>query len=223
MARDHQPDMRQSLHTGDLFNSNARPDARPLDPANAPPRRVPMPPALKRNVALRYTPHPNQSFAENLTFAARFAPAIRAIVGPCLLVPTPLSIDRSQAADFMVLTGRDVTIGARVRRNQYAATFAHEFTLCASTHNGTPSEYDKIVAGFGDWFFYGFADTHDGKPPGFVVWYLLDLHAWRAALIRRAPIKCTLKTNPHSGKQFAAFDVTTFGDDLIIASAPPAA
>ena len=53
----------------------------------------------------------------------RYIDAIRAIIGPRLLVTAPWELDRKQNTDLMVLTARDMTIACRVRRPGYASRY----------------------------------------------------------------------------------------------------
>lgn len=194
----------------DLMAFITRRERAPLTVVPSAPTRVPMLP-----------PPVGHTFAENFKWSARFIPQIRAIVGQYLLVQAPLEIDRTEATDLMLFTAADMRIAARVRRARYAVSFPHDFTLSASTRNGSPSEYDKIAEGFADWMFYGFAETDNGRPV-FAGWYLIDLHKWRAAFVRGVAGKSVRRTNPHDKREFIAYDVRTF-PDLLIAGRPPGA
>lgn len=140
-----------------------------------------------------------------------FIPEIKRIVGPHLLVVTPEEIDCKQAADLMVFAARDKRIAARVRRPGFADRYPFEFTIRARRESGAETEQSKIVNGWGDWFFYGFAAA-DGLT--FDRWWLIDLDAFRAALIRRDKHRIKMGTKSNGdGTFFAFFDLRTFPDN----------
>lgn len=152
-------------------------------------------------------------YRKNREWADRFIPQIKRIVGPYLLDTTPNDIDVTQAADLMIFTARDMRIAARVRRPGYSSGFLYEFTIRAQLDNGVKTELQKIVDGWGDWFFYGHADIAEE----FIeYWWLVDLHAFRASLIRTAmngtKVKCGQKSNG-DGTHFKWFDLRSFPDE----------
>lgn len=145
----------------------------------------------------------------------RFIPEIRQIVGPRLLVPSSLEVDRTEAADLVILRGRDMTLACRVRKPGFLQ-YRNEFTVRCKRDSGAKTELEKITEGWGDWMFYGHAND---RQDGFALWWLLDLSAWRAHLIRDKG--CVVRgTKPNGdGTHFAWFDITSFKGDprLVIA------
>lgn len=137
----------------------------------------------------------------------RFIPAIKRIVGPLLLEPADFGRDASEATDLIVLTARDMRIAARIRRLGYADKFGCEFTIRAQRDSGAETELSKIVNGWGDWLFYGHAAETETSIER---WMVIDLHAFRAALIRRnKELKHGDKSNG-DGTFFKWFDVRSF-------------
>lgn len=149
----------------------------------------------------------------NRRWSDAFIPAIKKIVGPLLLEESSFEVDTTQAADLIVLNARDKKIAARVRRLGYAERYPFEFTIRAKLDSGTRTELEKMVDGFGDWMFYGHAHE-DGM--NISRWMVINLPAWRAALIRKkAP--CEKKSNG-DGTHFVAFDVRMLPESFLIAS-----
>lgn len=145
----------------------------------------------------------------------RWIPSLRDIIGPHLLIPSTFEQDANQAADLVVLRARDMTIACRVRRPGYATKYPNEFTIRSKRDSGAKTELKKIVDGWGDWMFYGHENGAIISP-----WWLIDLHAFRAQLIRnRGTIRCGNSSN-HDGTYFSWFDVTTFATEprLLIAT-----
>ncbi|MDF3855726.1 hypothetical protein ACDP63_18970 [Paracoccus sp. P2] len=82
-----------------------------------------------------------------------------------------------------MLDGRDMRIAARVQRHGYAGRYPCDLTIRSRRPSGNPTGLAKIVNGEGDWLFYGHANA---SGTGFDLWWLLDLRAFRAGLIRHA-------------------------------------
>lgn len=135
---------------------------------------------------------------------------VKRIVGPQLLMPAQFELDANEATDLLVLRARDMRIAARVRRNKgYAERYPYDFTIRCARASGAKTELAKIVDGWGDWMFYGHADGQESIHR----WWLIDLHAFRAALIRSArngsALRCGQKSN-NDGTSFKWFDLTSF-------------
>lgn len=111
-----------------------------------------------------------------------FIPEMKRIVGPCLLEPSSFEVDTEQAADLVVMRARDMMIACRVRSDEYLARYPWDITIRSKLDSGVKTEFNKIVEGWGDWLFYGHEDPE--KHGHFRRWFLIDLHEFRAELIR---------------------------------------
>ncbi|WP_297754653.1 hypothetical protein [uncultured Shimia sp.] len=156
----------------------------------------------------------------NRRWSDQFIPDIKRIVGSHLLEAAPDPLDMKQATDLLMLDARDMRIAARVRRPGYAERYPHQFTIRSRVPSGAETELSKIVNGKGDWMFYGHASA---RQDGVEKWFLLDLNAFRAALIRQGPqgLHWGNKRNP-DGTVFTWFDVRSFPSDppLVVACSP---
>lgn len=155
------------------------------------------------------------AYARDRSWSDQFIPTLRAIIGPHLLEPSSVEVDTKQAADLVVLHARNLTIACRVRRHGYADRYPHEFTIRSHRDSGARTELEKLTDGWGDWMFYGHAAA---QSPQIERWWLLDLSAWRAALIRDRKAVEPVKQSNGDGTHFVAFDVRKFGPALVIAS-----
>ena len=156
----------------------------------------------------------------NRAWSDRFLPNIKETVGRHLLETAPDIQDWHAATDLMMLDARDLRIAARVRRHGYAHRYPHDFTLRSGLPSGADTELQKVVNGHGDWMFYGHSNA---TGTGFDAWWLLDLRAFRAALIRHRhngyPIRYGERVN-HDGTRFKWFDLRSFPAEprLVVAS-----
>lgn len=165
------------------------------------------------------------SYRDDRLWSDEYLTAIRYIVGPHLLTPSPLEVDTKEAADLIVLRARDMTVACRVRRYGYEERYPWEFTIRSHRDSGARTELAKIVEGWGDWMLY----AHASEAPGSLSkWFLVDLHVWRAEMQRDAWRAANSKPLRHArslrnisngdGTHFVAFDVRHFPPNLLIAS-----
>lgn len=154
-------------------------------------------------------------YQSDRSWSDHFIPAIKRIVGPYLLESAPIEEDCKRATDLIILAARDKRIACRMRRPGYAEKYPFDFTVRSERDSGAETELSKLVNGYGDWMFYGHA-TPDGDVGR---WMLINLHSWRAHLIRAEDRKQVVpRSNDNGdGTRFLAFDVRKFrGHPLIL-------
>jgi hypothetical protein len=156
-------------------------------------------------------------YQHDRVWSDKFIPAMKQIIGPHLLEPAPAEWDVGKATDLVVLQARNVCIAARVRRHGYADRYGHEFTIRSQRDSGARTEMEKIIDGWGDWMFYGHADKGE---TGFDRWSLIDLRAFRAALVRAKGSVVFERHSNGDGTHFVAFDLRSFppSPPILIAS-----
>lgn len=130
------------------------------------------------------------------------------------LMPTaPLPVDRREATDLMVLElaagGR---VACRMRRPRALAEYPHDVTIRLSRPSGSKTELEKILEGFGDWYFYGFAHPSRDVVAAYRV---LDLEAFRAAY-RSGRVRYRDKRNGDGSSDFRAFDTRGFPPGVVV-------
>lgn len=160
-------------------------------------------------------------FEYDKRWSDKYITAIKCIVGPHLLAPSSLDVDRNEAADLVVLRAKNLTIACRVRRPSYKS-YRDEFTLRSRRPTGVTTELEKIVLGWGDWFLYGHAAESGAE---LAYWKLIDLNAFRAHLIlNHGQIKSGEILNP-DGTAFRWYSIPSFPKtpSLVIACSEVAA
>ena len=146
-------------------------------------------------------------YAEDRRWSDRFLPEIKEIIGPHLLTESLFEMDTKMATDLIVLRAKNIDIACRIRRPGYSERYPNQFTIRSSRDSGVKTELEKIINGFGDWMFYGHSD-HKEIQVG--LWYLIDLSAWRAHMIKNEEfIKKGVKSNG-DGTKFCWFDLNSF-------------
>lgn len=145
------------------------------------------------------------TYQESREWSDKYIPQIKEIVGPLLMVAAPDEIDVEEATDLIVLRARDMRIAARVRQRLYFERYPHEFTIRSRCASGSKTELQKITDGFGDWMFYGCAAGDKISD-----WYVIDLHAWRAQMIRNQNLVRFGQKSNGDGTEFTWFDIRSF-------------
>jgi hypothetical protein len=146
-------------------------------------------------------------FQSDKRWSDQFLSGIRQIIGPLLISPAPIEIDRNEGTDFVMLNAKSLKIAARVRRSSQISKWANQFTLRSSRPSGAKTEFQKVVEGLGDLCFYGWAEPNSAS---IRQWSLIDLDAFRAHLILNASqLKCGEVSNI-DGTAFRWFDLTSF-------------
>lgn len=147
------------------------------------------------------------SYSKDRSWSDRYLPEICKIVGPLLLKPAPLELDMKEATDLILLTAKDIRIACRIRRPGYEEKYPFEFTMRESRRDtGAVTEIYKIMAGFGDWFFYGHAGNT--REPLISRWMIVDLCSFRHHVYYNQ-IRFTQKENFDQHTTFIAFDART--------------
>jgi hypothetical protein len=163
-----------------------------------------------------------RKYADDRRWADQFIPEIKRIVGPLLLIEAPFEVDTKQAADLITLKVKDLTIACRVRGREYLGRYGWEFTLRLKRDSGAKTEMEKILEGWGNWMFYGFAAFNDDHKAGFARRFLIDLSAWRLNVGDAARSRRLVKGEAPNGDgtYFAWFDLRSFPPEprILIAS-----
>lgn len=162
-----------------------------------------------------------KKYEDERSYASKFEREIRILLADYFVKAAPEGIDRKEATDLMLFEVKPIRVACRVRRFRYFEQFRDEFTIRSGKPNGTPTELGKIVAGWGDYLFYGFADEEDAHLR-FAT--LIDLKEFRLAYNGHlavmasegtAPLSIVEKGNRDGSSRFKIFRYDEFPDGLI--------
>jgi hypothetical protein len=156
----------------------------------------------------------------NRRWSDKFIPYIADRIGRVLIAPAPYEEDSQRNTDLIVLKLDAVRIGCRIRRPGYTEKFANEFTIRCNLPSGNKTELTKIIEGWGDYFFYGFANSNETDIER---WTLADLNVFRlwfnvqlAKQSGKAP--GALIPNIDGSSEFRAFKWSDLPDNFIVDS-----
>lgn len=137
----------------------------------------------------------------------RFLPEIKQILGLYLIGEPPQEEDSERNTDLIVLKMEPVRIACRIRRFEYMKKYPNEITIRSGRPSGVKTELTKIMEGWGDFFFYGFANEDETR---LAMWRLCDLKEFRVWLFRKlytGKMPGIEKPNGDGSSTFHAFNV----------------
>lgn len=154
--------------------------------------------------------------------ADRYMRHVKAVLGTFLLTEGTIEQDQRENTD-LVLVAASKRIAVRIRDASYFKHDAYrwEVTFRSARPSGTPTELEKMLDGWGDWFFYGFK----GEGERLLAWVVLDLHQLRRRSLRRgwyadvSNIGLVRKPNRDNSSDFVAVDLRTIRE-CVIGSSP---
>ena len=120
------------------------------------------------------------NYESNRKFGDKFMHEVSGILGQALIMPAPQIEDSERNTDLIVLGMNNVRIGCRIRQNRYLGNYGHEFTVRARSQNGGKTEITKIIEGWGDYLFYGFASECEKHLDRWTIISLNEFRIWHS-------------------------------------------
>lgn len=157
------------------------------------------------------------SFERDFDWQRGLIPEIKRILANYLIAEAPTAEDMQRNTDLIVLRLDTVRVACRLRRYEYLARYGDQFTIRTSRPSGAQTELAKMLSGWGDYLFYGFASA-DGSD--LAAWLLGDLNAFRLWHHRelwafRRPGES--RRNGDGSSDFAAYRLADMPTDFIVA------
>jgi hypothetical protein len=147
-------------------------------------------------------------------------PHVKCVLGAHLIGEAPEEEDQEHNTDLIVLTLKPVRVACRIRTYEYLDKYEGEFTIRSGRPSGIKTELTKVVEGWGDYFFYGFANEHKTE---LVAWVLGDLKVFRGWFNRKlfclTPGKTPGQefTNADKSSSFHVFKLKDLPTEFIVA------
>lgn len=146
---------------------------------------------------------------------------VKQIIANYLITEAPFEEDAKRNTDLIVLTVEAKRIAVRLRRYEYAGRYGNQFTIRSSRPSGTTTELAKVISGWGDYLFYGFASADD--PYDLSRWLLGDLHIfrlWHSRQLYRGRMPGSPQVNGDGSSGFHAYRIADLPADFIVARCP---
>lgn len=147
-----------------------------------------------------------------------YLPTVKALIGKHLISEAPIEEDRERNSDLISLKLYALRIGCRLRRDNAFSGWPSEFTIRTSRPSGIKTEFDKIIEGWGDYFFYGFMNP---EAPKLLAWTLADLRIFRSHYVRQLRLGVMLgrqQWNPDGSSGFHSFQWDEFPKEFVVAT-----
>jgi hypothetical protein len=162
-----------------------------------------------------------KSFDRDFDWQRGLIPEIKRVLANYLIVEAPADEDMKHNTDLIVLKLDTIRVACRVRTHGYLDRYPDEFTIRASRPSGQETELAKMLAGWGDYIFYGFA-TEEGQK--LAAWMLGDLKVFRLWHSRelwdgRKPGKT--QRNGDGSSTFQAYRISDLPSEFVVARVQP--
>ena len=157
------------------------------------------------------------SWESEKRWSDKFIPIIKPILGTNFIVESSIEEDRDHNTDLHILNMGAIRFGCRIRRYTWYANYKNEFTIRAILPSGQKTELEKILEGWGDYIFYGFANENDTD---LIYWFIGDLKVFRLWFLRQLSSnskKRERKNNSDNSSKFFAFNKNELPKDFIFA------
>jgi hypothetical protein len=156
------------------------------------------------------------TFRHDMDWQRALIPEVKRIIANYLIDEAPDHEDMHRNTDLIVLGVASKRIACRMRRHQYLAEYGHEFTIRAGRPSGELTELAKVITGWGDYIFYGFA-TEDQT--AFAYWLLGDLSVFRLWFMRE--LSCGRRPwveqqNTDGSSSFMAFRIADLPEEFVV-------
>jgi len=143
----------------------------------------------------------------------RFLPQIKRELGAFLIMEPTVDEDQMRNTDLIVLKMDSVRIACRIRKFSFyeQRQYRNEFTIRSGRPSGNDTELTKIIAGWGDFLFYGFSDADERELVAWRIISLTDFRLWftRSIVANKGAMPGTEKKNHDGSSSFIAFDTAT--------------
>jgi len=151
-------------------------------------------------------------YKDNREWSDRLLRRVAGILGEVFIQTSPDVEDMQHNTDLMVLNNRPHRYAVRIRKNRYSK-WADQFTIRSGLRSDIPTEFDKIIDGFGDYMFYGIANS---ERDDLVCYSIIDLDVFRNHL-GDSTVHAQVMENQDETK-FLFFSYDQFPEELIVRS-----
>jgi hypothetical protein len=151
---------------------------------------------------------------ERFAWQRGYLPRVKQILAQYFVVEAPFEEDARRNTDLIVLKLDAIRVACRIRKNRYVTEYPDQFTIRVS---GSKSELTKILEGWGDYAFYGFAAGDDSNE--LAAWVLGDLKVFRLWYFRElwSGNRPGIDIPNGDGTQGLAFEINWLPPEFVIA------
>jgi hypothetical protein len=156
------------------------------------------------------------AFSDDFDWQRALIPEIKRVLANYLISEAPVEEDMKRNTDLLVLKLDTIRVACRLRRHEYLRRYSDEFTIRAGRPSGVKTEFAKVISGWGDYIFYGFASE---DMTSIDAWLLGDLSEFRYWVNQRLAMGRTPwmdQENRDGSSNFYAFRVDDLPPSFIV-------
>ena len=154
-------------------------------------------------------------YTTNRQWSDKFLPEMKSILGRLFIGEAPKEEDAWHNTDLIVLKLEPLRFACRVRRYKYYGAFKNEFTFRAAIPNNGKTELAKIIEGYGDYFFYGFASEDESHLHSWIIGDLKVFRLWFNRCLTIGNLPWERKSNNDGSSDFLVFKLTDLPKEFI--------
>lgn len=157
------------------------------------------------------------SFDGDFGWQRQFIPEMKLICGYYLMGEASADEDTQRNTDlsWIVLKLEPMRIACRVRRHDQFARYGRQFTIRSRRSSGVPTELDKVISGWGDYIFYGFAAAEEQRIMSWTLGDLGEFRSWRLDCLRRSGEEPGEERANGDGTWFRAYRLSELPDEFV--------
>ena len=160
-------------------------------------------------------------FDQDFAWQRGLIPEIKRILANYLICEAPAEEDMQHNTDLIVLRLDTVRVACRMRRYGYLDRYANEFTIRVSRPSGDKTELAKILEGWGDYVFYGFASDDGSELASWMLGNLRVFRLWHHKQLWSGRRPGEAKNNRDGSSNFRAYDLADLPEGFIVARKAP--
>lgn len=158
------------------------------------------------------------SFADDFNWQRRLIPKVKQALSQHLIAEAPWEEDAKHNTDLIVLELKPIRVACRLRTHDYLRRYADQFTLRSKRPSGVQTELSKVISGWGDYLFYGFANSAGDD---LATWFLGDLNEFRRwhsnrLALDKGEMPGREQSNGDRSSKFRAYDLNELPTKFLI-------
>lgn len=161
------------------------------------------------------------SFDRDFDWQRGLIAEIKRVLANYLIVEAPADEDRQRNTDLIVLRLDTVRVACRLRRHEYLARYGDQFTIRTGRPSGAETELAKMLSGWGDYIFYGFASPDAADLAAWVLGDLNVFRLWHHRQLWSGHRPGEARKNGDGSSDFAAYRLADMPDGFVVARKQP--
>lgn len=160
-------------------------------------------------------------FDHDYDWQRKFIPEIKRVCVDLLVGEAPIEEDMRRNTDMIVLRLEPVRVACRVRRSigengvNYLQKYPDDFTIRAERPSGVQTELQKVLSGWGDYMFYGFAAADSTSLAAWMLGDLSVFRLWHHHELALGHQPSRMLPN-RDGTKFCAYNIKDLPDKFIV-------